>query len=227
MDKTEIAVAVNEAVNTLFFDKKMFTAYDITKMIRAKVGKGVSVSHDDVKNAVHEMFENSVGAMKRLYRINVCINPAVGASAWLYYEDYYSITDYDPDAIRVPNFATDVEDEAEVEEVEDEDDAKADAAVEDDRDPTAKYDIAVDNRGRICIPNFILKAAGALPGDTVYAAKNIGKIWIDPPAGVDNYDEYIVDKSGNVRVSGRKILGMECEIYYIKYFPNNKNIVIW
>lgn len=54
----EIANIVEDIVNQNVWKNKLFTAFDVTREVRNRVGRSVQVPHEDVKQIVNEMFSN-------------------------------------------------------------------------------------------------------------------------------------------------------------------------
>jgi bifunctional DNA-binding transcriptional regulator/antitoxin component of YhaV-PrlF toxin-antitoxin module len=55
-----IAFGVSTIVQAFVATRKMFTAFDVTRELRARVGQGVKVPHQDVREEVHALYRRGV-----------------------------------------------------------------------------------------------------------------------------------------------------------------------
>ena len=181
---TQTEARVQTLVEDLVEDRKMFTAFDVTKIIRAEVDKGVKVYHSEVRRVVNDMWDTMGQLFDANYYVRIFMTVTGNAKAFVYHNNMDDVCNYDPDALP----------EKENKDVDDDD-------LDDDEDNDV---LLPDNRGRICVPKKALERIGLKPGDVAYVV-------VDDDMMIDLYDyyvpngvKYVVDKSGNVRVSFNK-----------------------
>lgn len=95
MSTKNIDDAVKATVETFVAKAFMFSAFDVTKTVRADLGKSVFVSHNDVRDIVSSMYAN--GLMDQYVRDLAKMGSS--AEAWVYYHPISDINDYDSDWI--------------------------------------------------------------------------------------------------------------------------------
>lgn len=173
---------------------ELFTAHDVTKAVRAKVGRGVNVSHNDVKQEVHNLFAN--GQMGSDYSRNLANLPGVPVQPWVYHrttDDPASygtgtVTPAVPAPVNVVVAVTN----------------QPDDGVNQTKDGTYK----VDARETLCLPATLLRDAGLNAGDTANVLVDalagqvaVAAVGATLPAVYTPLATYTVDKYGNVRVT--------------------------
>lgn len=172
---------VETIVKDLVEDRKMFTAFDVTKIIRAEVDKDIKIYHSEVRRVVNNMWDTMGQLFDNSDYTRTLMNVVANSKAFVYHHSMSDPYTYDPNALP----------EKENKDVDDDDDDDDD----DDNDV-----LLPDNRGRICVPKKALKKMGLKPGDVVYVV--VDDMMIDLyDYYVTNGVKYVVDKSGNVRVS--------------------------
>lgn len=95
MNKNIDKVAVMATVETFMNKGFMFSAFDVTKTIRANVGKNVFIPHTEVREVVSSMYED--GSMGQYVRDLAKMGSS--SEAWVYYHPVSDINDYDSDWI--------------------------------------------------------------------------------------------------------------------------------
>lgn len=180
-----------DVVNDLIDKGKMFTAYDVTRIVR---GAGIKCYHNQVRDIVHELYREQ--KMDCEYGRNaIDIN---GASPYVYHHYMDDPNTYDPNVL-VPKDDSDVTDQLE-----------KDSAF-----------VNADHRGRIYIgPNFIRKL-DVEPGDTVYvySVANGEIIVSDLSPSLLGVKTYTVDKDNAIRIglSVHRAAGLKGEIFEVSF----------
>lgn len=178
---------------------ELFTAYDITKDLRAI---GMQVKHDDVNGVVHTLYANT-----RIPGYSRSLLPVADGKpeVFIYHvcgQDAYEYNDYTRSLTSDQSVYTDVEEE------DDENEGYG-------TDVADTLDIkAVDDLCRLRIPDNVLRAAGFLPGDAVNVVWNVSRNEIVILPEHVNFvavkgDQFIskpyrVDQYGNVRICLKK-----------------------
>jgi len=208
---TKTEARVETIVEDLVEDRKMFTAFDVTKIIRSEVDENVKIYHSEVKRIVDNMWDT----MGQFFTDNKYVKTLTWISdnvrAFVYHFAMDDHSQYDPDALpeeknnkandwvrstSVPvdmtGFSKQVDDY-----VNDDVDDDDPVVVADDK---TNFRIMPDNRGRICVPKKALEAIGLTPECTAYI--RYGNYYVEVDYNdIYGHDEiYIVDKSGNVRI---------------------------
>jgi len=200
----DIKQEVENVINDFVAQFKMFTAYDVTKMVRhraSQLGLTDRFSHygkDGVRDIVGELFRDgsmgndydhtliSIDSQKNITAIvyhDVSDSPSVYDSVWVEREISQSIPApvAAPTPIKVPIAA-----------------------------PVSPFVansnngciVTTDQRGRACVLNSIVRAAGGNIGDWFYATYTPGKLVLTLGVSCDDsLPHYVVDKSSNIRVS--------------------------
>jgi hypothetical protein len=191
MDAT-MTQKVEDLVIDLTDDNKIFTAFDVTKLLR---NDGDKVRHSEVRDVVHNLFNDN--AFPTYYtKTSTCIAP--GIYAVVFYPDYEDINQYDPNGITAPVVKTPAP-------------AVNQTPATNPTTPVTSITLfpsLVDSRGRYCIPAKIVREAQLQSGDTVLVSvnpKNIS-IELDTAKPLDPntyYFYYVVDKSNNIRLSAK------------------------
>jgi len=176
---TQTQASIQDVVRNLTQDGVMFSAYDVTRIIRAK---GVPVYHSQVRSIVHSFYLDE--DMDEDYiRSPLALN---GRAALVYHHSMDDVNEYDQDALK-PKDAT-----------------PAVSSVTDD-DEDDKVPLSADNRGRVHLGADLMRKLYVKRGDVVYAFSDIdGELSITDD-GLDLDRGYIVDKDGAIRI-GRSVI---------------------
>ena len=184
MCDAQTEAAVKDMVNELTGDSQMFTAFDVTKAVRAN---GLRVKHNDVRGVVHAMY--NCYEMDSDYQRTSHTLPN-GESAFVFHDMHDDLNYYDSDAIKGPAAkAAPVAKPA----------PKVVAPVSNAVATGLKYSMSPDGRNRICVPAKALRAIGLRDGDEVGVFVERNSIRLGHFAMPDA--TYYVDKSGNVRLT--------------------------
>jgi len=182
-----IEAAATKIVEALVEDQAMFSAHDITTLLRAD---GLTVRHTgngNVRDFVHDLMNHS-NPMFADY--NRDLNSDVGAFVYHHYND--DVNDYDSDEHRnATNVAT----------------GKAIGAPnnvapnQNANTPTVDDGkVAVDQRGRLCIRAALLRQLGVRPGDLVAIDVDMAGIFKNVKSS-SNVRFLTVDKDNCLRLS--------------------------
>jgi len=190
-----------------------FTAYDVTKLVRGTTNE--RIPHWQVKGVVHDMFDN--GEMVGNYSRRLIIIPGTNDQGLLYHDTGSNQGLYDPDFVpsididgtkNNPTVTALVQD--------DEDDSEDNEDDSEDNEDTINtvsnigtgY-IAVDGRGRLCIPVSLVRELNLNPGNTVVVYPflkqkclyiyNIVQPGYFTPKPEDR--NFRVDRDGNIRLT--------------------------
>lgn len=174
---------------------EMFTAYDVTRAVRQKVGRSVNVPHNDVKQEVHTMFANQ--------QIGTDYTRSLGNLAGLQTQPwiYHRTTDDPANYMGVPTGGP-----ATVPPVVQTPTATPTDGPDDGVNQTPDGTYKVDARGTLCVPKSLLEAADLNPGDEAHVSADplAGCLVVtkSPPDGtLTDLSSYTVDKYGNVRIT--------------------------
>ena len=198
----QIEVAARKVVDAMVEASNLFTAFDVTTLLRTK---GHNVQHygiNGVRAFVSNLFDNGdpvlVGYARNLHVIGNDI------SVLVYHPFNSDVNDYDPD-----KFVN-----------EDSKQAFSDLPPQVAGDDNATVDdgkIGVDKRGRLCVRAKLLRRLGVGPGDRVYVfvanadktAPNEIRIVHATGANVSAigfvYKDYLVDRDNCLRLSSRTL----------------------
>jgi len=193
---------VKQYVKALVDEGKMFTAFDVTKLLRQN---GHVVRHSDIRADVYAEYSN--GDMGLDYvKTRHEIDNGVWAIVFHEYRDDY--TQYDPNA----DLSSVVSTDQEVDTVEDDEDEGEESDVntvtmtDSEGFSYATLFLCADKRGRICILAEFIKNMGLKSGDKVGLTVENDMLTLAPINNLQIVHYcYTVDKDYNVRIS-RKIL---------------------
>lgn len=168
---------VREAVLLKASHGNMFTAHDITRAVRTKLGRRVEVPHHDVKLIVHEMFEgNNIGSD---YTRTMAIFPGVSPLPWI----YHKVSD-DPRSYKRP------------------DDALPKSPFGGSISVGSPSDMClVDARETLCIPARHIRAIDLKFGSTAYVRGDSEFVFVSKEKPTDDHAHYVVDHNNNVRIT--------------------------
>ena len=191
MDQQTMDV-VKEVVKDLTFNGKMFSAFDVTKVLRNE--KGLQVFHSEVRKVVHDM-STSMELPVDYIRSNTILSN--GKDVIVYHPHSADVSQYDEKAIG----------------------AQGSPFVQ-SQQPVVQPQVQApiqpksnnrDARGRFCISNKLTKQVGYNAGDRVFVTMDpnenkisITKGMVHQPAG-SAIKSYQVDRDGNIRLS-KKVL---------------------
>jgi hypothetical protein len=167
---------------------EMFTAYDVTKEVRKRVGRSVNVPHNEVKQEVHNFFAND--QMGTDYTRTLGNIPGLQSQPWVYHHTANDPANYGAPSV-VPQLPP-----------------VSPGSVPDDAvNQTPQGTYKVDARDTLCVPKSLLVAAGLNPGEEAYVSADAlaGHVVVSksPPDGtvLTSLSTYTVDKYGNVRIT--------------------------
>jgi bifunctional DNA-binding transcriptional regulator/antitoxin component of YhaV-PrlF toxin-antitoxin module len=204
--------ATLQEIETVVLEKcqnaELFTAFDVTKAVRAKVGRSVSVPHNDVKQEVHNLFAS--GQMGSDYTRTLGNLPLASGipQPWVYHPTTVPASNYGSGIPQLsapaPAVSTPV------------------AAVvstngsDDGVNQTSDGYFKVDGRETLCVPKSLLEAVGLHPGDEAHVAADAlaGHVVVckTPPdqTVLTPLSTYTVDKYGNVRITQHTLVKGGC-----------------
>jgi len=194
--------AVTDAANGFISQNKMFTAYDVTRRVRAM---NIRVFHKDVREVVRDMF--STGQMqnysKRLMPIPSSPNPAFV---------YHPVTDdpanYDP-LDNLPGNRTTSNTTAPATPA-----STPDTDDDDDSDDVSTIQLERQGDGFIRIPARYMRAVGVKPGDEVsvetigWVSTGSNGLTVEKASSKKNLDEDNIlrtDARNNLRISSTRL----------------------
>ena len=250
MDST-VEQTIRDAVSKLVKSGYMFTAFDITKLVRVDLGKGTPVSHKDVNGVVQEMFNNA--SMDTYVRDIVSVGASV--SPWLYYHPYSDVADYDPQWITNDPKQDDMKADVtattsssggftpptlDIDDDDEEDDdavtygvpaipAPANIPVSSVTTRLGKNEHRLTKEGRLQIPIHMARKAGFTPHQTVMVVEEGSKLTLaSAPIAATNTTFVQVEKDGRIRLSSRmlKALAANPKSEVFKVERDNGGIVI-
>ncbi len=184
---------------------ELFTAYDVTREVRRRVGRGTNVPHNDVKQEVHNFFANGqmgTDYTRTLANLNL---PSGTDQPWIYHPNTADPTNYSNVTVvqthNGVNAVTAV--------------VKNDGG-DDGVNLTSDGTYKVDARDTLCLPKALLQDAGLIPGDTANVAADAlqGVVAVmkavPDPSVYTALSTYTVDKYGNVRVTQHTLQRAGC-----------------
>lgn len=206
---------VEQLISQLTGNALMFTAFDITMMLR-RANPSTNIRHGEVRDAVHQLFTNNQinGYRRDLQRMDS------GQEAYVFYPYGTDVEDYDPNffatttpqSVSVPNLSSLPTQVA----------ASQPLTTMQTTTPTsslgnlgtslalkpkrARYStdkVPQDKFGRLRVPACVLRAAGFKPSDTVRVVIDPNVIVVasdNDPYGRTNGKKYVVDQYNNIRV---------------------------
>ena len=192
MDQQTMDV-VKDVVKDLSLNGKMFSAFDVTKVLRNE--KGLQVFHSEVRRVVYDM---SVSSELPIDYIRSDVVLSNGKNAIVYHPHSADVSQYDEKAIGAQGspFAPSQPPAAQ---------PQVQAPIQSQASSNR------DARGRFCISNKLTKMFGYNAGDRVFVTMDpneskilIIKGMVHQPAG-STIKSYQVDRDGNIRLS-RKVL---------------------
>ena len=215
----------------------MFTALDISR--EAQNNFGVTLRHRDMKNDIHAMYDN--GEMSGYTRQGIQIDGVPGLP-FLYFPYGADISQYKSNFVPAKHSCNSISQSpqgvagvAGVAGVGTPAPVPAPANVpwsqaygrihRHSPDPSSTtVCVYVDNRGRVAVPNDMLKKIGLYPGDTAYVDFDSGSIRVRAGYDVDATN-YTVDRSGNVRIGRSTLQQVSCRDMYTCTLLGNEVVI--
>ncbi len=216
------------ATETLVFDTvenftnhgSMFAVYDVTKSVRTQTS--TRIEHPEVQDVVHNMFmdmEMPSNYTRTLHTFKTSTGQIV--QAWVYHLIGQDVKLYNPDAVLQPHVAAVAQMGGTVSNVQQTGKSgtftmtpnmqvAVRTAKQVNQPSTVPNNfnkvqvVHTDSRGRLCIPNALVKAAGFHVGDEVFVQSSSQQglmvlthvAWNHPQLG-----KTVVDKDSNIRVT--------------------------
>ena len=176
---------------------EMFTAYDITRAVRAQVGRSTNVAHQEVKQEVHGLFAS--GQFGVDYTRNLANLAGVNPQPWIYHRTTDDPTNY-VSILGVANAPA--ADPASLTGISPPQDADAlDDAINKQSDGAFN----VDGRGTLCLPASLVRQAGLTALDEAYVAQDLVNNAVvlskNEQPSLTQLAKYTVDKYINVRIN--------------------------
>jgi hypothetical protein len=191
MDNDELKEIVAEMVEKMVNNDKMFTAFDITSLLRNIHGE--EIRHYEVRGVVHDMFMNS--SLPLDYICTSVDIPIDGkpSKAFVYHPKWKNPIEYNADEFQ----GEDANPFSKAQSTGSSVTTSTSTAA-----PVSKFARMRDGRGRICVPARVVRKAGLVPTDTVMVEISSGKLKLRP-GNVISVGEvrYTVDKHFNIRIS--------------------------
>jgi len=191
------AKQILDTIHELMDEGKMFTAFDVTKLVR---NGGHQVRHHEVRTEVHRLFDNDV--MDSQYdRVQHTFNSnGSPVTAFVFMRDSDDVLDYDPDLFGNQQLAPP---QPGMLKTPSQGILPANPTVA--QPPTAPQTDPTDARGRLCVSNSLTRKLGWSPGDYVVIARlpkmggismKLQRMSCSKAIGTT----YQIDKDGNVRI---------------------------
>jgi len=192
-------VIINEVIQELVDNDCLFTAFDVSKTVQARLQKeGLPFErHRHLKSIIHQHVDVFVTSGEYVRQLNDVGAPT---QAFLYFPPQADPSTYVPQdrhdtTVKQVNIQNSDLDENENK---DEDEDEGDE-VDTGRKP--------DARGTICVPNHILRAAGFSHKDIAYAVLADDELFLTRQLSTNDTKlaSYTVDYSNNVRVTAKTL----------------------
>ena len=209
--------AATRIVEALVEDRALFSAHDVTTLLRAE---GLTVRHTG-PNGVREFVHNLMNQGNPMFDDYIRTASSIGAFVYHHYND--DVNDYDPDEHRnATNVTTGTAVGAPTTTV---------AAPTTVGAPTVDGKVGVDQRGRLCVRASLLRSLGVVPGDLVFVNTKLNGVvkpdFTNPSMVTDPAYRWLkVDKDNCVRISSgllNKMFGdTRNDRYELKFGSNSK-----
>lgn len=219
---------VSDAVRALINRKAMFSVYDVTKAARQQTPN--RIDHTDVQIHVHDAFANGdfpQNYTRTLHTFRTSTGQRV--QAYVFHPVTEDVNDYDPDSVLQPHVAAmaalgggiigNVQQTgttatfnvgpAQQQPAPKQASSNNWGGVNMGKSPTTQVvqphvNVTADTRGRVCLPNALVKAAGFKAGDTAYLHQSSqqGLLVVAPQQW--NHPllaTLVVDKDSNIRIT--------------------------
>jgi len=184
--------AVKEIVGKMTEADEMFSAFDVTHIVRNTVDG--EAPHYEIKAIVHSMFGNNEIPSDYVRSHTSFDSNDKQVTSWVYHPQWKSLDNYDPKRFQEVDgdpFPVD----------------KSSVA----KNKTSPSIVTVpDKRGRVCVPAPMIRKLGLYPGKSVFVAVSNDKLYVieDAPKFASFLTQsflevrrYVIDKSRNVRMS--------------------------
>jgi hypothetical protein len=176
---------------------QLFTAHDITRAVRAQVGRGTNVPHREVRQEVHNLFAN--GQFGADYTRSLANLPGINPQPWVYHRNTDDPSTY-VSALAGPNALPVAADPASLigvmQGANDNDDAV-------NKLPNGSFQ--VDGRDTLCLPANLCRDAGLQPRTEAFVAHDFvnGVVVVskDEEPSFTPLSKYTVDSYANVRIT--------------------------
>lgn len=193
---------IKDAFWRLVDEGKRFTAYDITRIVRSQTG--IRVPHRDVRSLIRGEWGQTPASQAYNRDLETFALFDGNSRQAFVYRPVGDSEPYSPTEL-APHDKHDTGGD---------DSQGGDDAGEDDQAEDAKADsipIYPDKRWRIAVPVSLVRKLGVRPGHSVELSFMSGNAYLgpvnllDPSAPATRWGVYLVDTSGNVRISCRKL----------------------
>jgi hypothetical protein len=223
MCDTQARNAIMDVVGELTNQGKLFSAFDVTKMLRAK---GINEPHRSVKQEVHSMYRNL--GMPTNYEREL-VHLANNDTAWVYYPEGADPQTYDPNALPGKNMTST-------------DPVATDLLVQrlgrmnrmgcpTPTDAGPPYIDMTDRRGRLLVRKALVQSIGLKPYDKAVVYVSPTQVAIEAASHTVNFAVgkmkiYKVDRDNAVRISAKtlKTLGLVGTAFKVEK-ENNRLII--
>jgi len=191
-------------VNALTAANVMFTAWDVTRLLRQD---GEYVKHYETKEVVEELFndEDIRNASEEYFRTSICVDPNKGVYAYVYHRAVDDPYTYDPNGLTITPTA--VVNQPTVTPSPVAPTPAVSTLTPINVTPAGDGVLHTDTRGRLLIPKKIVNEAGFKVGDVVYAYIGMGGDLCVSKYANPQDRSYIVDKYDDLRIKP-SLLGM-------------------
>jgi hypothetical protein len=212
-------VASREVIADLVAKGEMFSAFDITKLVRQKLNSFVP-HRNGVQDLVHTLYTSNDPVIPSDW--NRSLHDFGSGATFIYHPNAIDFTTYDPNKHSGQNTNQSVTD--------------TNDSPDDPEDDRSASDIGLDGRGRLCVPASLLRAIGLnRVGDKAVVFQCGTTIVLAPYSSLDictldasvGYAIYVVDKSNNVRIS-RKVFSsvFSCDFFRLNVDVTKQRIEI-
>lgn len=189
----QLDVAVQNIVTELTKANKLFSAFDVTSVVRAQ---GLTCYHTQVRQLVHDLYAQGSIFPTDYTRTNHQFQDPNGrlVTAFVFYPNWEDVSNYDSEAIR--NSASQI--------------ITSSATIPVVQAQNAANANHTDKRGRFCIRRSDVEAAGFV-GAHVHVIIGTGQIRVIPFTAQAAKDyptsahRYVVDRNGNIRIAKKLI----------------------
>ena len=176
-------VAARKVIEGLVENEDLFTAHDVTTLLRAKSLRVRHMGNGGVRDFVHNLFnDNDIVFGDHNRSLERLPN---GVEVFVFYPDGKDVSSYDPDQHRNGGTAQTTAQTPTVTVAPTVDDGK----------------VAVDQRGRLCVRANLLRKLGVGPGDTVFVDVDMAIIVGPRSNRTGTYKSFVVDKDNCLRLS--------------------------
>jgi hypothetical protein len=190
---------VDEVLERLVINDNMFTAFDVTSIVRRELGKGVNVYHQIVKNHIESKFKNNDISNYSRSIISICPN-----SCWLYHPYNGDINSYDHEWSDIMGVSS----------------------VNQLNKTNKNEKLFVGKDNRLNIPVEIVKKANMLPSTVVGVFDKDGNIIITKDILSNPCTPLIVNADGRIRIGGKILQKISKVLDQFSVKLDNGNIIV-